>query len=295
MLLVLKCANRGSCGLWFFDVGGTRVSPLQLRTLSSSGCGGSVSPLHSDAPPSPPVNHVFVDFENLKTIDGDTLGRKNFTFHLILGPTNKTLPVDAVARMMENAQAVTLVRSPKSGKNAANFVLAYYLGQAAAADPKGYFHILSADEGFDSLAELLRSRKMKVKRHGTWAELKALIEPKPAVAPAVQVAPAVPAKVAAPAVKSGESAVLSSRAATVAGPAKKAMSGGTRVSPLHARLFVSRSREAAGEPEEVREEPAEEAGDAGKPCEELAGEERHRRAGRGGGRGTAESGEAEVR
>lgn len=158
--------------------------------------------------PSPPVNHIFVDFENLKTIDGDTLGRKNFTFHLILGPTNKTLPVEAVARMMENAQAVTLLRSPKSGKNAADFVLAFYLGQAAAADPKGYFHILSADEGFDSLVELLRSRKMKVKRHGSWDELKALIEPRqpavqaPAASPAKVVPPVPVAKVAPPVVKS---------------------------------------------------------------------------------------------
>jgi hypothetical protein len=182
--------------------------------------------MHSDAPPSPPVTHVFVDFENLKTIDGDTLGRKNFTFHLILGPTNKTLPVEAVARMMENAQAVTLIRSPKSGKNAADFVLAYYLGQAAAADPKGYFHILSADEGFDSLVELLRSRKMKVKRHGTWDELKALIEPKVAVVPE----PAA-AKLAPPVVKSGESGAGSSGIGTVAGTVKKAVSGGQESPP----------------------------------------------------------------
>ena len=179
--------------------------------------------MQPDAPPSLPVNHVFVDFENLKTIDGDTLGRKNFTFHLILGPTNKTLPVEAVARMMENAQAVTLIRSPKSGKNAADFVLAYHLGQAAMADPKGYFHLLTADEGFDSLVELLRSRKMKVKRHGTWDELKAWIEPKVALVPA---ASAAPAKVALPVVKSGENAVGSSGIATLPGPAKKAMSGG---------------------------------------------------------------------
>ena len=85
--------------------------------------------------------------------------------------------------MMQNAQAVTLGRSPKSGKNAADIVLAYYLGQAAAADPKGYLHILSTDEGFDSLVELLHSRKMKVKRHGTWDDRKALIEPKTAVVP----------------------------------------------------------------------------------------------------------------
>lgn len=155
--------------------------------------------MSSDIPPHLPLNHVFVDFENIKTIDGDTLGKKNFTFHLILGPTNKTLPVEAVARMMENAHAVTLVRSPKAGKNAADFVLAYHLGQAAMADPKGYFHLLSADEGFDSLVELLRSRKMKVKRHGTWDELKAFIEQKPALVPE---APAPPAKVCPPPAKS---------------------------------------------------------------------------------------------
>lgn len=152
--------------------------------------------MQPDPPPYLPVNHVFVDFENLKTIDGDTLGRKNFTFHLILGPTNKTLPVEAVARMMENAQAVTLIRSPKTGKNAADFVLAYHLGQAVMADPKGYFHLLSADEGFDSLVELLRSRKIEVMRHGSWDELKAATAPKPPDLPSPE------KKVVSPAVKS---------------------------------------------------------------------------------------------
>lgn len=52
--------------------------------------------MHPDASPHLPVNHVFVDFENLKTIDGDALGRKHFTSHLILGPGNKTLPVEDI-------------------------------------------------------------------------------------------------------------------------------------------------------------------------------------------------------
>ncbi len=186
--------------------------------------------MNPESPPSLPVNHVFVDFENLKTIDGDTLGRKNFTFHLILGPTNKTLPVEAVARMMENAQAVTLVRSPKSGKNAADFVLAYYLGQAAAADPKGYFHILSADEGFDSLVELLRSRKMKVKRHGTWDDLKAWIEPKTAGIPEAAAArgagPGSPSSLPAAPAAVASAPARSAPAAVAAVPAKKALSPG---------------------------------------------------------------------
>jgi len=133
--------------------------------------------MHSDAPPSPPVNHVFVDFENLKTIDGDTLGRKNFTFHLILGPTNKTLPVEAVARMMENAQAVTLIRSPKSGKNAADFVSFENLRKSAKARPKKRATLVSHAksslgknatdaEGEAVVAELLKAGKLKIDEKG---------------------------------------------------------------------------------------------------------------------------------
>jgi hypothetical protein len=193
-----------------------------------------------------PVNHVFVDFENLKTIDGDTLGKKNFTFHLILGPTNKTLPVEAVARMMESAQTVTLIRSPKSGKNAADFVLAFYLGQAAAADPTGYFHILSADEGFDSLVELLRSRKMKVKRHGTWDELKALIEPRHA---AVQAPAATPEKVVPPVpVAKPAPPVVAAKSALSAGAAKllEALTKSPKNRPKKQKTLVSHAKSSLG-------------------------------------------------
>jgi hypothetical protein len=193
-----------------------------------------------------PVNHVFVDFENLKTIDGDTLGKKNFTFHLILGPTNKTLPVEVVARMMENAQAVTLIRSPKSGKNAADFVLAFYLGQAAAADPTGYFHILSADEGFDSLVELLRSRKIKVKRHGTWDELKAQIEQRSA---AVQAPAATPEKVVPPVpVAKPALPLAAARTALSVGAAKllEALTKSPKNRPKKQKTLVSHAKSSLG-------------------------------------------------
>lgn len=70
------------------------------------------------------VNHVFVDFENVKTIDGSVLGGKNLTFHRLLGPQNKKLDVDVVEKLLDNAQAVKLIRSPMAGKNALDFVLA---------------------------------------------------------------------------------------------------------------------------------------------------------------------------
>ena len=48
----------------------------------------------------PPVNHVFVDLENVKTIDGSVVGGKNLTFHLILGPQNKKPDVDIVETLL---------------------------------------------------------------------------------------------------------------------------------------------------------------------------------------------------
>lgn len=127
--------------------------------------------MQSDPTSHLPVNHVFVDFENVKTIDASVVGGKNLTFHLFLGPQNKKLDVEIVEQLLDNAQAVQLIRSPMAGKNALDFVLAYHLGQAVQTDPKGYFHIISKDGGFDSLVRLLESKRVKVRRHVDWGGL----------------------------------------------------------------------------------------------------------------------------
>lgn len=147
--------------------------------------------MQNDTTPHLPVNHVFVDLENVKTIDGSVVGGKNLTFHLFLGPQNKKLDVDIVEKLLDNAQAVKLIRSPMAGKNALDFVLAYHLGQAVQTDPKGYFHIISKDGGFDSLVKLLETKRVKVKRHVDWSGLNFDSPPKKPVT-----------EVSAPAVKS---------------------------------------------------------------------------------------------
>ncbi len=143
------------------------------------------------------VNHVFVDFENVKRIEVAVLGGKHLRLHLFLGPQNKKLDVEVVEKLLENAQAVELIRSTTLGKNALDFVLAYHLGQAVLTDPKAHFHIVSKDTGFDALVELLKSRHVKVKRHGDWSALNFQSAPKP-VAAAVSPVPAAPKSPAAP-------------------------------------------------------------------------------------------------
>jgi len=132
--------------------------------------------MQPDTPVHLPVNHVFVDFENVKKVDLSVLGRKNFIVHLFLGPLNKKLDVEVVERLLEYSQTVKMIRSPKMGKDALDFVLAYHLGQAVQTDPKAYFHLVSGDEGFDSLVELLRARNLKVKRHSNWQGLEAALK-----------------------------------------------------------------------------------------------------------------------
>jgi hypothetical protein len=141
--------------------------------------------------PHQPVNHVFVDLENVKSIDASVLGGKHLRLSLFLGPQNKKLEVEVVEKLLENAQAVQLIRIVTVGKNALDFVLAYHLGQAVLTDPKGYFHIVSKDTGFDALVDLLKSRHVKVKRHVDWSALNFQSPARPA-AVLVSQAPAAP-------------------------------------------------------------------------------------------------------
>jgi hypothetical protein len=149
--------------------------------------------MSTESPPHLPANHVFVDVENVKVIDPVVIGSKNLRLHLFLGPHQKKLDVEVVEKLLEHSQAVQMIRSPKSGKNALDFVLAYHLGQAVQGDPKGYFHIVSKDAGFDALVDLLKSRHVRVKRHDDWTALNLHAQAKPAaevVSPAAAARPA---------------------------------------------------------------------------------------------------------
>jgi hypothetical protein len=145
--------------------------------------------MQAEVAPHLPLNHVFVDLENVKSIDAAVLGGKNLKLHLFLGPQSKKLDVEVVEKLLENAQAVQMVRTATVGKNALDFVLAYHLGQAVLTDPRGYFHIVSKDAGYDALVELLKSRHVKVNRHADWSGLHFQTPPK--AAPAVTPVPVV--------------------------------------------------------------------------------------------------------
>jgi hypothetical protein len=123
------------------------------------------------SPVAPPMNHVFLDFENVHQVDLTLIGAKAVSLTLMVGAKQTKLASDLVEKLMEHSASVRLVKLKSSGKNALDFALAYYLGRAVLADPTAYFHLISKDGGFDSLIEHLRERHVHVQRHASCAEL----------------------------------------------------------------------------------------------------------------------------
>jgi len=102
-------------------------------------------PATRDRPP--PVNHIFVDFENVHEIDLSVIGSKAVSFTLLVGPRQTKLDVSLVEKLFEHAVSVQLVRLTSAGRNGLDFTLAYYVGRAVAADPDAGFVLLFPPEG----------------------------------------------------------------------------------------------------------------------------------------------------
>ncbi len=118
-----------------------------------------------------PLNHVFVDFENVHQLDFSVMGSKPVHFTLLVGAQQSRMGVVLVQQLLKYADSVEQVRLTSSGQNALDFALAYYVGRAAVADPSGYFHIVSKDKGFDPLIEHLRSQRIRARRHDNFSTL----------------------------------------------------------------------------------------------------------------------------
>jgi hypothetical protein len=141
-----------------------------LPLSKNSGLKSLMTPITpSDLPPS--MNHVFVDYENIHQMDPDIIGRKSVTVTLLVGAKQTRMDLTVVEKLMEHAASVHMVRLTATGRNAVDFVLAYYLGRAVLADPMAYFHIVSKDKGFDPLIEHLRSRHIHAYRHDDFTTL----------------------------------------------------------------------------------------------------------------------------
>ena len=106
------------------------------------------------------MKHLLIDFENVQPQNLDKLPTENTHIWLFIGVLHKMLPISLVKSLLRFGERAHLVQLQKTGKNALDFYLSYYLGQITATDPEAQIGILSRDGGYDVLVEhILETRQ----------------------------------------------------------------------------------------------------------------------------------------
>lgn len=135
--------------------------------------------------PPPAAGHsehlVFVDFENVPTVDLALISELPVHVTLLIGEKQKRLDLALVRQIHRHASRVTLIEVGASGRNALDLVLACHLGQAAVHHPGAAFHIVSKDKDFNPLVAHLRAADVNVTRHESFAALP-FLHPAPKIA-----------------------------------------------------------------------------------------------------------------
>lgn len=109
------------------------------------------------------MKHILIDFENTQpdVAQLHVLNPDDSHIWLFLGKNQqKTLPIELCEALCRFGQYVHFIRIAKTGKNALDFYLTYYLGQITAQDKDALICILSRDTGFDILVEHLESTQL---------------------------------------------------------------------------------------------------------------------------------------
>jgi PIN domain len=121
--------------------------------------------------------YVFVDFENVPSLDLGLIEGMPVHVALLIGKNQKKLDLALVQLIHRLASQVELVEVGASGHNALDLALAYYLGRAAQHCPQARFYIVSKDKDYEPLIAHLSSKGTSVDRCDSLAALPFLPKP----------------------------------------------------------------------------------------------------------------------
>jgi len=123
------------------------------------------------------LNHVLIDFENVQPKNLSLLVGKGYRVHVFVGENQTKLPFELVEAMQQLGDAGRYVKIAGNGRNALDFHIAFTLGELVHEDPKGYFHVISRDTGFDPLIKHLRRLGIEAHREQDLGEIPPLRTP----------------------------------------------------------------------------------------------------------------------
>jgi uncharacterized LabA/DUF88 family protein len=118
------------------------------------------------------TNYVLVDFENVQP-DLSLLASSSFKVKVFFGAKQQEgrVPFKLLDTVVALGGNVELVKITRSGSNAVDMHIAYFIGRLIEKEPHASIHIISGDTDFDPLAEYLRANGVNCKRAKTITEL----------------------------------------------------------------------------------------------------------------------------
>ena len=106
------------------------------------------------------TNYVLIDFESVQPERLAVLTKDHFKVLVFVGANQSKLSFETVSVIQQLGDRAKYIKISGNGPNALDFHIAYYIGQLAAVDPAGFFHIISKDKGFDPLIQHLKDNKV---------------------------------------------------------------------------------------------------------------------------------------
>lgn len=116
-------------------------------------------------PAAPPqkIRYLLIDFENVQKVDiSKTAGDVHIL--IFMGENQKNIPAELVIHGQKLGSRLEWKKIQGNGKNALDFVIAYYLGRLFNKYPQAQCTVLSKDTGFDPLIKLLKLESRDCRR-----------------------------------------------------------------------------------------------------------------------------------
>ena len=120
-----------------------------------------------------PTNYVLVDFENVQPDSLAVLATGQFRVKVFVGASQAKgrISFELVHSMQALGANAEYVKIARTGKNAVDMHIAYYVGRLLEKEPSAVVHIVSKDTDFDPLIEYLHAKGSACKRVKSIAEI----------------------------------------------------------------------------------------------------------------------------
>ncbi|MEO8018127.1 MAG: PIN domain-containing protein [Pseudomonadota bacterium] len=127
-----------------------------------------------------PTNYILVDFENVQPDSLAALANGTVKVKVFVGAAQAKGRISfelshSMQLLGANAEYVKISRT---GKNAVDMHIAYYIGRLLEKDPSAAIHIVSKDTDFDPLIEYLHARGITCKRVKSIGEIPKQVVPR---------------------------------------------------------------------------------------------------------------------